>query len=209
MMSLESVVLPQPLSPDQAQAFAALDVEADIVDRDLDSRRPAAEARAANLEALGQIAAPAAAAPAASAPAGHGSLRMDHLAGGGGISRKRDQPLARLHVEARHRAQQRLEIGVARDGGRYRPGFRSPSPCRGRCTTTSSATLATTPRSWVIISSAMPSSAWRSLISFRIWAWMVTSSAVVGSSAISRPAGRSAPWRSSRAGASRPESSKG
>ena len=51
-------------------------------------------------------------------------------------------------------------------------------------TTISSAMLATTPRSWVIIRIAMPSLSLRSFISFRIWAWMVTSSAVVGSSAI-------------------------
>ena len=76
-------------------------------------------------------------------------------------------------------------------------------------TTTSEAILATTPRSWVMMSSAMPSSDWRSLISFRIWAWIVTSSAVVGSSAISS-AGRQisamaiiARWRRP------PESSKG
>ena len=55
----------------------------------------------------------------------------------------------------------------------------------GVITTISSATLATTPRSWVIISTAMSSSDWRSAISLRICAWMVTSSAVVGSSAMS------------------------
>ena len=55
----------------------------------------------------------------------------------------------------------------------------------------------------------MRSSAWRSRTSFRIWAWMVTSSAVVGSSAMSS-AGRHtsaiaiiARWRSP------PESSNG
>ena len=52
-------------------------------------------------------------------------------------------------------------------------------------TTISSAMLATTPRSWVISSTAMPSSRCSSCISFRICAWIVTSSAVVGSSAIS------------------------
>ena len=45
--------------------------------------------------------------------------------------------------------------------------------------------LATTPRSWVISSMAMLSLACRSRSSCRICAWMVTSSAVVGSSAIS------------------------
>ncbi len=76
-------------------------------------------------------------------------------------------------------------------------------------TTTSSATLATTPRSWVMISTAMSSCCCRSWSSFRIWACIVTSSAVVGSSAISN-AGRQtsamaimARWRRP------PESSKG
>ncbi|GIS90750.1 MAG: hypothetical protein CM1200mP20_07910 [Pseudomonadota bacterium] len=53
-------------------------------------------------------------------------------------------------------------------------------------TTTSWATFATTPRSCVISSRAMPSSDWRTLTRCSIWAWTVTSSAVVGSSAISR-----------------------
>ncbi len=53
-------------------------------------------------------------------------------------------------------------------------------------TTTSSAMLATTPRSWVMSSIAMPVSACNSRISSRICAWVVTSSAVVGSSAMRR-----------------------
>ena len=53
-------------------------------------------------------------------------------------------------------------------------------------TQTRSATLRTMPRSWVISSRAMPNLACRSRSSVRIWAWMVTSSAVVGSSAMSR-----------------------
>ena len=54
------------------------------------------------------------------------------------------------------------------------------------------------------MTSAMPNSTCSALMSWRIWAWTVTSSAVVGSSAISTrgPAGR-APWRSWRAGACR------
>src|ERR1019366_5949091 len=43
---------------------------------------------------------------------------------------------------------------------------------------------ATTARSWVISRSAAPLSAWIRFISSRIWAWMVTSRAVVGSSAM-------------------------
>ena len=53
-------------------------------------------------------------------------------------------------------------------------------------TTTSSAISATTPRSWVIITIAVLNSSWSVVISFRICAWVVTSSAVVGSSAIRR-----------------------
>ncbi len=44
---------------------------------------------------------------------------------------------------------------------------------------------ATTPMSWVTSRVAMPSRSRRSSSTERIWAWMVTSSAVVGSSAIS------------------------
>ena len=51
-------------------------------------------------------------------------------------------------------------------------------------TTISSATSATTPRSWVIRITAESKSSLSLSISSRIWAWMVTSSAVVGSSAI-------------------------
>ena len=51
-------------------------------------------------------------------------------------------------------------------------------------TATLSAILRTTPRSCVISSSAMPNRAFRSVSRSRICAWMVTSSAVVGSSAI-------------------------
>src|SRR5690606_10376079 len=51
-------------------------------------------------------------------------------------------------------------------------------------TLTSSHRPATTPRSWVIMSSAVPSASTRSFSSSRICAWIVTSSAVVGSSAM-------------------------
>ena len=52
-------------------------------------------------------------------------------------------------------------------------------------TSTSSATSAITPRSWVIITMAESNSRWRSCSRSRICACTVTSSAVVGSSAIS------------------------
>ena len=51
-------------------------------------------------------------------------------------------------------------------------------------TSTSSAVPATTPRSWVMRTSAAPVSARASASTSRIWAWTVTSSAVVGSSAM-------------------------
>ena len=52
-------------------------------------------------------------------------------------------------------------------------------------TCTRSQNWATTPRSWVIISTETPSSVDRLRSRVRIWSWMVTSSPVVGSSAIS------------------------
>ena len=80
---------------------------------------------------------------------------------------------------------------------------------------------ATTARSCVISSSAVPVRAWMSPISSRIWAWIVTSSAVVGSSAISSlglhesaiaimtrcrmpPDNSWGYWRTRRSGAERP-----
>jgi len=53
-------------------------------------------------------------------------------------------------------------------------------------TTTRSAISATTPRSWVMSMIAAPTFDFRSRMRSRICAWIVTSSAVVGSSAISR-----------------------
>src|SRR6516165_317667 len=58
-------------------------------------------------------------------------------------------------------------------------------------TMTRSATSATTPRSWVMRMMAAPTRCLRSVMRLRICAWMVTSSAVVGSSAI-RSFGRQA-----------------
>jgi peptide/nickel transport system ATP-binding protein len=54
-------------------------------------------------------------------------------------------------------------------------------------TTTRSAISAITPRSWVIMTMPAPVSSFSRRIRSRIWAWVVTSSAVVGSSASSRP----------------------
>ena len=58
-------------------------------------------------------------------------------------------------------------------------------------TTTLSAISATTPKSWVMNMTLIPLRRWMSRMSFRICAWVVTSSAVVGSSAM-RIAGSSA-----------------
>ena len=52
-------------------------------------------------------------------------------------------------------------------------------------TTTRAQTPAMTPRSWLMSTMAVPKSRLSSRRSSRIWAWMVTSSAVVGSSAMS------------------------
>ena len=72
--------------------------------------------------------------------------------------------------------------------GRWKRSCTSPSSWMRAAymTTTSSATSATTPRSCVIMMIALPNSLWRRFIRSRIWACVVTSSAVVGSSAISR-----------------------
>ncbi|TPW20440.1 MAG: Uncharacterized protein FD126_1682 [Elusimicrobia bacterium] len=51
-------------------------------------------------------------------------------------------------------------------------------------TLTRSQVSATTPRSWVMRMTAIPVSCWSFLMRARIWAWMVTSKAVVGSSAM-------------------------
>src|SRR3972149_1454946 len=55
---------------------------------------------------------------------------------------------------------------------------------------TRSANSETTPRSWVIRRTAIPCCSRISLRRERIWAWMVTSSAVVGSSAMRRAGSR-------------------
>ena len=53
-------------------------------------------------------------------------------------------------------------------------------------TATRSHSLATMPRSWVTKIMASPVSRWMSFSRRRYWAWIVTSSEVVGSSAMSR-----------------------
>ena len=70
--------------------------------------------------------------------------------------------------------------GTRRRRRRARRSDRRTSRC------TRSASPATTPRSWVTSTTARWRSRWTSASTSRIWAWIVTSRAVVGSSAISR-----------------------
>ena len=103
-----------------------------------------------------------------------------HRAGNGRAARPRRRS------EPRHRGEQ---ARPCRDGAAARTGS-STGACStirpAYITATSSHISATTPRSWVIRRIAMPSSSRRPRSSSRICAWTVTSSAVVGSSAISR-----------------------
>ena len=119
-----------------------------------------------------------------------GAARMEPAAARRVEQRRRlaldlDEPLD-VGVEPRERAEQPPRVRVLRaledlvDG---RPARRSRP---AYITTTSSAISATTPRSCVIMMIALPNSSCSFSISARIWAWVVTSSAVVGSSAISR-----------------------
>ena len=91
---------------------------------------------------------------------------------------------ARRRHDARDRAQQRARVGMLR---RVEDVVDRPfSTARPRyITTTSSAISAITPMSWVIRISARPRCCCRPRSRSRICAWVVTSSAVVGSSAIS------------------------
>ena len=121
----------------------------------------------------------------------------DHLAQDAALDRKPDLQVLGLdhhrRVWARRRriglrlgGEQLARIGMLRRGrtrARPRPARRS---CRCFMTQTRSASLRTMPRSWVMNSIDMPSRVCVSLSSFRICACTVTSSAVVGSSAISR-----------------------
>ena len=83
-----------------------------------------------------------------------------------------------------HRAQQAKRVSVARL--REHVGDAAVSTIRpAYMTAMRSQVCATTPRSCVTRITLMPSRSLRSRMSFRIWSWMVTSSAVVGSSASS------------------------
>ena len=110
----------------------------------------------------------------------------------------------RLHHALRPAGEQLDRVGVA-------AGTRTPSSV-GPCSTSRPRSITPTRcvkrrtrfRSWVMNRSAMPISRCRSSSRARICAWIVTSSAVVGSSAMrSLRLGTPAPSRSSRAGAGR------
>ena len=99
------------------------------------------------------------------------------------VSRGRRAIGVRRHFEIGQRAEQTLRIGVRR--GSNRSSDCASSTLRpAYITTTRSAFSATTPMSCVISMIAVPSVSCNSRIRSRICAWIVTSSAVVGSSAI-------------------------
>ena len=99
-------------------------------------------------------------------------------------ARDRHQPLAILRpATARNPAGRACRDAAA---GRTAASTGACSTIRpAYITSTRSAVSATTPMLWVMIMIAMPNSSRRSISRSRICAWMVTSSAVVGSSAIS------------------------
>ncbi len=95
-------------------------------------------------------------------------------------------PLSRdMPVDARHRVDQRPGVGMARIGQDLPRSAPPRPPRRHTSRSTRAHTLAITPSSWLIRMMAAPKSRLSSTIRSRICAWMVTSSAVVGSSAIS------------------------
>src|SRR5215211_2992415 len=108
-----------------------------------------------------------------------------HRDDAGDLGEPRPPPgLLGVEVEARDGAHQPARVGVRRPGEELldaRPSTLRPA----YMTMTRCAVSAITPRSWVIMTIAAPSFSFSSSIRSRIWAWMVTSSAVVGSSATS------------------------
>ena len=86
----------------------------------------------------------------------------------------------------RQRVQQRRRVGMMRVARTAARRAAASTSWPAYITTTRCAVSATTPMSWVISTSAMPRSRCSATSRSRICAWMVTSSAVVGSSAISR-----------------------
>ena len=164
----------RPRGPTAMRRLAGRDrVEADAARRvarlDLDRRRRrGAAGRDGPAAAVGERAA---------------GRQVDQL---GHAARNRRQAGAARRAEARPRAEQAARV---RMGEVLEDAPRSARP-RRRCRRTSRAggrrVRAITPRSWLTSSSAMPRAATSSPIRSRISPWIVTSSAVVGSSAISR-----------------------
>ena len=95
------------------------------------------------------------------------------------------EPLGQHAVHARDRREEPERVGHLGPIVEHAPVGATSTIRPPYITATSSATSATMPRSWVIRMTVVPNSACRFEISSRIWAWTVTSSAVVGSSAIS------------------------
>src|SRR5579883_94579 len=105
----------------------------------------------------------------------HGARDLDEARRGGAAERG---------AEPRHRGQEPLRIRMQRPAKQtLDPRLLDLAPAY--MTTTRSAISATTPRLCVISTIAVSILAFRARIRSRIWAWIVTSSAVVGSSAIS------------------------
>ena len=227
-----SVLLPQPLSPTSAIVSPACDVEVDLVARPRASSS-AGRRRARHREALAQPAHAGGAAQRIEAGAGCSSGargRPRRARGRGASSSQTVDPVRAARREAAGRRE--VAAGGARcrrspaagcAASRGRACCAAGPACRGGAgpskivrtgplstispaymTATRSAISLTTPRLWVIRSTLIPSSARSSQSRSRICAWIVTSSAVVGSSAISSlRLEHAAPWRSSRAGACR------
>ena len=161
---------------------------------------PGGPARLAQLRTLG-LGQPAGAAPGAAARverAARGRVSRRRRASRGSASAGPCRP---VEAAASTPAGPRCRGARARRTSRRRcPSRRTRPPYITRM---SSANSATTPRSWVMSMIAESNSACRSRIRSRICACTVTSSAVVGSSAISRSGSLEAPSRSSRAAACR------
>ncbi len=213
-MQRATVVLPQPLSPTSARVSPRRDRRSSRPARRARGRSRAAAARCGSgsdlLQAVdledGHALAPSAVAWKQLAPSPVGRDRRRHLGGaaaGDHLRAARMERAARRAAlpDAAPRRRSSPAARAARRGGwapsaaarAYRDGAGRRTAARTGAnsttrprymTATSSAIWAITPMSWVISISAMPLVRCRRRSSARICAWVVTSSAVVGSSAI-------------------------
>ena len=103
-------------------------------------------------------------------------------------------------IQPGHGIEQSHGIGVAGMAEEF-PGGACSTMSPAYITATRSAVWATIPRLWVMNNTASPNSALSWASRARIWAWMVTSRAVVGSSAMSSSGSRPGPWPGGPAGA--------